>query len=61
MVMKAGVNNRSVMLLDVLGCTRATMIDEICLFKMEMFTNHTKFGVLGIEFCYYYSLTRNVL
>ena len=61
MVMKAGVNNRSVMLLDVLGCTRPTMIDEICLFNMEMFTNHTKFGVLGIEFCYYYSLTRNVL
>ena len=61
MMWKDDYDNRSVMLLDVLGCTRATMIDEICLFNMVMFTNHSKFGVLGIEFCYYYSLTRNVL
>ena len=53
-------DNRSVMLLDVLGYTRATMTNAICWLSVIVLTNRSMFGVIGIEFCYYISLTRNV-
>ena len=47
-------DNRSVMLLDVLGCTRATMTNAICWLIMIMSTKRSIYGVIGIEFCYYF-------
>ena len=60
-MMRYDVNdNRSVMLLDVLGCTRATMTNAVRLFIMTMLTKRLNYGVIGIEFCYYISFIRNV-
>ena len=60
-MMRYDVNdNRSVMLLDVLGSTRATMTNAVRLFIMTMLTKRLNYGVIEIEFCYYISFIRNV-
>ena len=48
------------LLLDVLGCTRATMTNAMCWFIMRMLTKLSNYGVIGIEHCYYFSLISNV-
>ena len=44
-------NNRSVMPLDVLGSTRATLICSTSLPSLEKLGNHQNYIVMGIDFC----------
>ena len=60
MMWKDDYDNRSVMLLDVLGCTRATMTNAMCWFIMRMLTKLSNYGVIRIDHCYYFSQIRNV-
>ena len=60
MMWKDDYDNRSVMLLDVLGYRSATMTNAVRLFIMTMLTKRLNYGVIGIEFCYYISFIRNV-
>ncbi len=55
---RKGGNNRSVIPLDVLGRTRATLIKAASA-RAERFWKPGNFIVLGIEHCNYCSSTRN--
>ena len=55
-------NIRSVMPLDILGCTRVTMKYSLSIYQMRNHLGNLKtYFVMGIEFCNYRSWTRNAL
>ena len=42
-------NNRSVMPLEILGCTRATMVNQVGCSNVVAFGNLVKYAVFGID------------